>query len=237
MESADDIESFELPINALFPNSDKRTYYFNEDSIVQDMIDMIVKDSTIRVPEDRNVKILYHGKVLDDNSRFRDVERDLSSFTVNVLYRREFIQEGEKDNGGEELRGFDRLVRMNYTQEEIDDIRRRFHSLHGSTEFNDESRLEAEEEWLPTIFNSDNPLEALRPAGSRRQRVRYVHIDPEEPSRWLGFFLSMFIGSIFGILSLLIIFSSYRDKYVVFGVLCGLIINLFLKYALKIAVI
>lgn len=54
-----------------------------------------------------------------------------------------------------DLRGFDRLTRMNYTPEQIAEIRRSFHTMQGSLNASHEAQLEAEEEWFPVIFNNN----------------------------------------------------------------------------------
>lgn len=54
-----------------------------------------------------------------------------------------------------DLRGFDRLTRMNYTPEQIAEIRRSFHTMQGSLNASPEAQIEAEEEWFPVIFNTN----------------------------------------------------------------------------------
>ncbi|OHT01457.1 hypothetical protein TRFO_31723 [Tritrichomonas foetus] len=65
--------------------------------------------------------------------------------------------ESQNDDSGE-LRGFDRLLIMNYTREQIARIRRQFHQMTNTVGEPAEQQLAHEDEWFPALFNNDEPL-------------------------------------------------------------------------------
>lgn len=162
-------------IHALFPTGDRKDYEIQNTTTVQDLVQMIKDDDSIQKPENRTIAIIYHGKILQPVDILSKID-NLTEYTVHVFYRQISSKPSRKQknsNQGSEsnadavnadddderldsdLRGFDRLTRMNYTQDQIDTIRRHFHSLQGTTNSSPEEQIEAEEEWFPVIFNTN----------------------------------------------------------------------------------
>lgn len=83
-----------------------------------------------------------------------------------------------------DLRGFDRLTRMNYSPEQIAEIRRSFHTMQGDSNSSPEAQIEAEEEWFPVIFNT-NVVDG-EAAGAARILLGIangIHPDANAPTR------------------------------------------------------
>ncbi|OHT13672.1 hypothetical protein TRFO_16105 [Tritrichomonas foetus] len=160
MSSGDLVKDMkEFTINAMFTDGSKRTYSIKRSFTVSDLISNISNDETVTIPPDRTVAIIYRGRILKPTDIWSAIETNLDDFSVQVCFR--VSQTASQRPQIQELRGFDRLQRMNYTSEQIAEIRQNFHQMHGTVNDPAESRLDAEDEWFPVIFNQENPLDAF----------------------------------------------------------------------------
>jgi len=218
-----------LSVNAMFPSGLKKKYDLDFGSTVEDLISAILSDRSVEKPPDRTVCLLYHGKILGNNEMLSKIDT-IDGFTVSVLFRAtNKVQLSQSTL--QEPRGFDRLQRMNYTPQQIAEIRCQFHLLRGSASENEEDRIEAEDEWFPVIFNSENPLESLQatlPAVQAPMPRIEMHQNDQE-STWTTFIIAFVLGIIFGPASFLFLLVALQDRPGIFGILFGIIVHYFLQ--------
>ncbi|OHT15858.1 hypothetical protein TRFO_13684 [Tritrichomonas foetus] len=147
-------------LHVLFPTGNRADYSITKMTTVSDLIKQITEDETIQKPENRTIALIYHGRILQPTEVISKID-SLDEFTIHVFYRQ--IQRPTTQEPLEsDLRGFDRLTRMNYTADQIADFRRSFHTMHGSLNSPREEQIEAEEEWIPVIFNNETALVDLQ---------------------------------------------------------------------------
>ncbi|EAX85836.1 hypothetical protein TVAG_132450 [Trichomonas vaginalis G3] len=234
-----DPHDMDICVTAVFPDGTKKVYNFDNNDTVDHMMKLIKNDPSIQIPSGRNLCIMYQAKMLKDSQKFAEIS-DLPAFSVIIMFRMNQADiHLDSSNNTTELRGFDRLTRMNYTQEQIEEIRQHFHEMRGGLDDADEQKYEAEEEWLPVIFNCDNPLDAFETLDAQRPRRRRHHtheqrvetVDQVSPSAISTFIFAVAIGIIFGPLSLICFFFSFQDLPGFIGIISGALIH-FLLFAL-----
>jgi hypothetical protein len=143
-----------LPVvHVLLPTGTRVTYEVTKSTTVTDLIDIIKSDSNVAKPPNRVICIIYHGHVLTGGEQIAQLDT-LEEFTLHLCFRGGAYAAGDP---AIELRGFDRLARMNYSPDQIAEVRRDFHATHGSARASPEEQIETEEEWFPIIFNNDKP--------------------------------------------------------------------------------
>ena len=167
---------------------------------------------------------------LDEAEKVCEID-SLDEFTIHVFYRAVRSPEAPPPPANSELRGFDRLLRMNYSQNEISDLRHRFHSMHGTLDASGDARLELEEEWFPVIFNQENPLEDLRIRRGNNGRENTTPLDPIEeeeiPPSFLQFLTGLTVGVLLGVPALALVTigqvleTRLRDRWFLAGALAG----------------
>lgn len=237
----------DLPISAVFPNGERKTYNFNKNSNVGNLIQNILSDKDINKPKDKSVCIMYHGRILKSTEKFSEID-SIPDYTVSVLFRiNKSAAQAELEELGDEpeLRGFDRLSRMNYTPEQIAEIRHQFHHMRGGLNESHDEQLDAEEEWLPVIFNSENPLETFQTADAERpiqtqnrvrhRRTNYETFHFEQSSFWVNFCIAFILGILFGPFSTLYLLISLRDKAGIFGIIAGIGVHYLLSAVFNIS--
>ena len=149
-------------IYVLFPTGNRMEYSITKMTTVSDLINMINQDEKVEVPANRVIALIYHGRILQPTEVISKIDT-LDEFTIHVFYRQAQQQATNRDEHLEsDLRGFDRLSRMNYTAEQIAELRQNFHVMHGTLNATQEARMDAEEEWFPIIFNDENPMPTLQ---------------------------------------------------------------------------
>lgn len=121
------------------------------DSMPEFTIHVFFRQTTTRKRGHKHKNEHQNTQSTESNSTTEEV-RDNNADNNNV--------ENEENNDDDDrlasdLRGFDRLARMNYTPEQIAEIRRNFHTMQGSLNSSPEAQIEAEEEWFPVIFNNN----------------------------------------------------------------------------------
>ena len=231
----------EMTINAMFTNGSRYSYTVKSSETVEDLVNQIKEDSRVTKPEDKSIAVIYRGRILNLKDSWSSIET-MNEFAVQIFFR---VHSAAPEAPVQELRGLDRLQRMNYTQEQIDEIRRNFHQMRGTTNESAEARMNAEEEWFPVIFNQENPLDALNinlnintnhNAANQNDNqngefiIQAVMQDESESSPIVELFVGFLLGLIFGILSLMVVLINLRDKYMMVGLLFGILGNLALSY-------
>ncbi|EAX91993.1 hypothetical protein TVAG_001630 [Trichomonas vaginalis G3] len=235
--TSQELHENDFPVNAVFPDGSRKSYNFTRSTTVGDLIKTIQSDSSVVIPKDKSICIIYRGRILKSVEKFSEID-SVPDYTVTILFRlnkSDIIV--DKEDLESELRGFDRLTRMNYTPEQIQEIRLSFHTMRGGLNDTDDQKYEAEEEWLPVIFNSDNPLEAFQAADAERPvqvqntpRHNEVQINTEI-SGTIVFLFALCFGLIFGPFSLLLLFVSFHDVFGIGGLVVGSAINIILYFA------
>jgi hypothetical protein len=214
-----------------------------KETAVSELIHWIREDPKAKKPANRNIVIIYQGRILQPTDILSSIE-SLDEFTVHAFFRAIRLDSPADPDPSVELRGFDRLSRMDYTPEQILEIRQNFHILHGTMEETHEDRLDAEEEWFPVLFNQDNPLQDLLPRRARRPRRNVNPIannreeelpgQPEERALdnfpWLKFICGLIMGLIFGVGSLVFLLIAMQDGPFMFGLFWGACGHYALKY-------
>lgn len=234
-EADNDDSSF--PVNAVLPDGTRKSYNFTKETKIGTLVSMIQNDPSVSVPQDKSICIIYHGRILKSTEKFSEVD-DTPDYTVTVMFRLNKSNEALSNEDLEsELRGFDRLKRMNYTEEQIANIRAHFHLMIGDENMPEDQKNEAEEEWLPAIFNTENPLQAFEAIDAERpvqtQNIPREHGHNIHVSENHFFIFAVVFGLIFGPASLLCLLISFQDVYGVSGILLGTALNLIIYYFFK----
>jgi hypothetical protein len=231
-----------LTLTVLFPTGDRISYDLTKETTVSELIRLIRDDPQAKKPANRNIVIIYQGRILQSTDVLSSVESQ-DEFTVHAFFRAIRVDAPNP----EDLRGFDRLARMNYTPEQIAELRRNFHVLHGTTDGTRDAQLDAEEEWCPVIFNHENPLQDLQlpaPAGRRQRNANpLVNNEGEEEELAVGqgertldnfpslkFVCGMVMGLIFGVGSLVFLLIALQDGPFMLGLFSGTCAHYALKY-------
>jgi uncharacterized ubiquitin-like protein YukD len=183
-----------------------------------------IKDTN---PELKNkcVRLIYKGKVLKDDKNLSDYginadteeeeneneelkalnsENSLKQYVIHCAVSD--ILENEEHNLEPQIHqniGFDRLVGLGLSQEEVDVFRRHFHMLRNTYDMDTEQGRQLEEEWLDS------------------QRAE-VETNNSSISQY-DFLVGLLIGLFGGLISLLFIQSISKKK--VFGLYCGVVLN------------
>lgn len=217
-------------VHLMIPTGGRVTYDVTKDTTISDLIVRIRSDPAISNPPDRTISLIYRGRVLNEAEKVCEID-SLDEFTIHVFYRAVRSPEAPPPPVNSELRGFDRLLRMNYSQNEISDLRHRFHSMHGTLDATGDARLELEEEWFPVIFNQENPLEDLRIRRGNDGRENTTPLDPIEeeeiPPSFLQFLTGLTVGVLLGVPALALVAigqvleTRLRDRWFLAGALAG----------------
>lgn len=218
-----------LNVTVLFTDGKKINIEIKPLNTVKDLIASIQQDPTIIIPQNANPIILYHGKIINQDEQLGNLE-SMDEFTVHCFFKVIKLEEDhEKKNSIElDLRGFDRLQRLNYSREQIDRIRTNFRNIQQNEgEINEEEQIEIEDEWFPALFTTELPLDSIF------EETDDIDL-PAAPSNlsrpvWnkslLFFALGFFIGYFFGIGSFIFAFLTIRNKKTLVGVLFGSFIH------------
>ena len=221
-------------INILLPNGKKLKFDIDNNLTVGNLIKQIELDSNVIIPQGRQISIIYGGKILENNQILSKIEK-MEEFSVHVFYRplpgNPLITEEIH-----EIKGFDRLLRMNYSREQIEEFRHSFHLLHNSLSEPNNIQVDLEEEWFPVIFNQENPLEALNLPPSPPRNEENDNYDEDQPP-WINFLLGLILGLIFGISSVIFMVISLHNKWLVFGLIAGTTLSLTLSHYLGFSII
>lgn len=146
----------EAEINCIFTNDKKKVYKITTDKTVKDLKDMITSDSSIVANPTQQVVVIFMGKVLEDDREISSYTNGNESVSFQVVVRNYVNNENVQTV---DLKGFDRLTRMEYTEEQIEGMRTEFHRSIGSTNLSEEARTNLEEDWFPVIFSLERPME------------------------------------------------------------------------------
>jgi hypothetical protein len=222
-------------VHILLPTGVRVTYEIAKATTVTDIIDLIKADSNVTKPPNRTICIIYHGHVLSGHEQITQLDT-LDEFTLHLCFRGGAYAASDP---AVELRGFDRLARMNYSPDQIAEVRRDFHVTHGSTHAAPDDQIEMEEEWFPVIFNNENPLQMLRPPPPPRAEnpiAANAEAPPPEDddaftqSPLVRFTFGLIVGAIFGVGSVIFVVWSSQDGVFLLGLGFGIATRLWMQY-------
>jgi hypothetical protein len=176
-------------------------------------------------PDDSSVILLYRGKILDEISLLFDIEPDLPEFTVHCFVR---PCSPSKPEPKADYCGFDRLLSMNYSTEQISRIRENFHTFQGTAlELSGQDRINIEDEWYPALFSTEMPLDFLLSdadgplVGRREGEVR--------TQTWLCVAFGIIMGFYLGVGALVFMALTFRNKKLLSGILLGSVLHYCIK--------
>jgi hypothetical protein len=231
-------------VHVLLPTGARVAYEVTKSTTVADLADLLRCDPAVAKPPNRTICLIYHGRVLAGPEAVAQLDT-LEEFTLHACFR---VGAHAAGDAGAELRGFERLARMGYAPEQIADVRRDFHATHGSARAPPDEQIEIEEEWLPVIFNGENPLQALRPPRAEEPLAPRADADagpdadagtdPEDAlvrSPWLKFAFGLVVGAIFGIGSVIFVVVSSQDGAFLLGLVLGICARFFMQYELDLS--
>ena len=160
----------DLTIHVLLPNGEKITYQVPINETVGYLVNLMKKDEKVEIPHNRIISIIYRGRILGSDEILSHFD-SLREFSVHAFFKIDPSatenEEGTSNNENvefHELRGFDRLRRMNLSADQIAVLRRNFHTLNNTIDSPIDAQIDLEEEWLPTIFNQPDYLAILQQA-------------------------------------------------------------------------
>ncbi|ORX81930.1 hypothetical protein BCR32DRAFT_267976 [Anaeromyces robustus] len=178
--------------------------------------------------KDKYLRLIYNGKVLKDDKTLTDYgivadsssseENDNENDELKPLNEENILRqyvihcavsellENEEHNLEPQIQsnlGFDRLVGLGLSQEEVDVFRRHFHILRNTYDMNTEQGRQLEEEWLDSQRDD---------TGNNNNMVSQY-----------DFLIGLLIGLFGGLISLLFVQSISKKK--VFGLYCGALLN------------
>jgi hypothetical protein len=226
-------------VKILLPTGDRIPFEITSTTTVSDLTDSLSRDPRHFVPPNRSVVLIYHGRILQSNDLLSSLD-SLPEFTIHALFR-PISGPTAFEGDASELRGFDRLARMNYSAAEIARLRDNFHTMQGTVHANREAQIEAEDEWFPVIFNNENPIQNLQLPVVRQPVVeqgrREAEVEEEEPYTldrypWAKFALGLFLGTFFGPAAVIFMLMPRSDRVFFAGLFLGASFQFVIKWFL-----
>lgn len=225
-------DSTPYSVRCLFQTGTSVACSVGADARVGDLIDRLEASPGVTVPDGCRTALIYRGKFLDRSERLSSVE-PMREFSVQVFFRAAKQPQAQQSEEPRELRGFDRLTRMNFTAEQIRQIRANFHQMNGSAGQSAEERLDLEEEWFPVIFNQENPIDILNAnlgtagaEGINNQEEELENGDTFDtlPS-WIHLLIGFGLGSVFGFVAIIVVFAGMRHRFMLIGMVLGILMH------------
>jgi hypothetical protein len=222
-------------VRVIIPTGDRIPFTLTPSTTVSDLADWVIQDPRNLVPPNRTVLFIYHGRILQASEFVSNLDT-MSEFTVHALFR-PIAPQAAVEAGTNDLRGFDRLSRMNYTPAEIAQLRDNFHTMQGTTQANREAQIETEEEWFPVIFNNENPVQNLQLPVAVNATVPPDQMEEEVPYTldqypWIKLMLGVFLGTFFGVSAVIFMLMPRSDRTFFMGLFLGVGFNLLIKWYL-----
>ena len=213
-----------LHVSVIFTNGKRAEFSVDSSMKVQDFLDLIKKDQSIDDKPNSTISILYHGKIVDTGQILGDLD-SMDEFSVHCFFRTIKNTNKSQELDDLDLKGFDRLQRMNYTTEQIATIRQNFRSLQGINQQNEDEMLEIEDEWFPALFSEELPLD---PFLDDMEEIEIEHTQTRNgrsASLWnmfqICFLCGFLLGYLLGAGALLFMFLTVRNKKLLFGIFIG----------------
>lgn len=208
-------------ITVLFQTGVRYVYEIDATSTVKDLISMIHRDERIEKPRHKRICLLYHGRILPHHTTISEIDTQ-PEFTMHCFFR-EKARSRRRLRSQPELRGFDRLTRLNFSPANIEQIRQQFHQMSGSTNRSHDDQLEIEEEWFPAIFNNiDDPLSPFHLRNRDDEQPLVVETNTSDEPFFVQFIVGAAIGFFVGIPSLIFIPCFIQKSNFLLGMSFGI---------------
>lgn len=214
-----------LNITILLQDGKKKAVSLPATEAISSLISNIQNDPSIQVPPNTYPVILYHGKIADPASVIGNLET-MDDFTVHCFFKIKKAEEEQRKASlvDLDLRGFDRLQRLNYSQQQIERIRANFRLIHQEEDLSDSDQIEVEDEWFTALFAADLSLDTIDEDTEEIDPITPNNVRPR-PAIWKKNFLLLFLGFILGyflgIGSLIFGVLTIRSKRTLFGIFIG----------------
>jgi hypothetical protein len=196
-----------LSITVVLSTGARHLFKLTRSHSISDLITALEADPAVEHPPSSTPVVIYRGRLLDPSAILASLD-PTPEFAVLVFFRLEGVPITSPDN----LEGFDRLLRMDYSELEIANIRAEFHRLHGTDAAPLAAQVDAEDEWFPALFGTG--------------RIGRIHGDGSELPPWRLFFLfalAFLSALLFGPISLVVLFLSCPSRASAAGLVLGLI--------------
>jgi hypothetical protein len=206
-------DSDTVTVTAAMSTGLRRTIACPMSALVSDLISALESDSAVSRPPDSTTVIFYRGRVLDPQESLASLGAP-GELSVLAFFR----LPSDPPVSPDALEGFDRLLRMDYSEGEIASIRAEFHAVRGAEEEPPRVQAAAEEEWFTALFGGAGAGAAFL-ATPRAGEAR-------ELSLWTVIFLfvtAFFSALCFGPVAFLVLFFSCSRRASVFGLMLGLL--------------
>ena len=253
----------DLLVHVLLPKGESLSYEVPHGENVEYLINLMKNDEKVKIPKNKNVVIIYRGKILSPTDVLSSFDK-MTEFSVHAFFKIDPNYRPEEETAESEHisepRGFDRLVRMNYSPEQIQNIRINFHTVHNSLNESPEARIDLEEEWFPVIFNQQDYSEILRqvdanPADINPQdspannNANNNNVRPEQPllnnnndeeyemdaiigeKPWLVSAIGFVFGLVLGLSPMIFILIFCRPKWFRIGLVFGVVFHILIVYS------
>lgn len=226
-------------VTILLQNGTSFLFQIPKNNTVLELKKLIEQSDNIEIPEGKTTKLLYLGHVLDDASKFSDIQKSSSDeFTVHCFFKQPISdthsENSLSDQNVEEPHGFDRLSQMNYTQQQIIAIRQQFHRMLNSNHLTPEQQIDVEEEWLPALFNSNETAFGIFSQTNRREdELPLFNQQMHHRGTSTNLFIGFCIGIIFGYGIFLIFPLFIHERKLITGIIFGIL----LRYTSKLMIL
>lgn len=154
------MSSGDLTITVLFQNGARSVHTVSRRETVASLIDRLKSDPNFQSKPDQVPRLLFLGRILQPNNILSSLS-DSSEFTVQCIAQRQPDQ-NKQECESEPAKGFDRLLRVGYTSEQIAELRSAFHTVSQTSALSHEAQLDLEDEWVPALALEGSPTSALR---------------------------------------------------------------------------
>jgi len=215
-------------VTFFYPNGYKDHIELADTLLICQIIDQLLVKNAEMIPKEHSPRLIYKGRILSGNESLNSLEME-EEFTIHVFFQIKSQNSDPIDII--ELRGFQRLFRMNFTAERIEMLQYIFHERYGSLDRSEEERILLEDEWFPILFNqiiNNDNLDAFE-IPNNNENTQDINDSP-----YISFVLGTFLGLIFGLASLSFSIIFYQNKWILFGQGFGTLINVSILFYLGI---
>jgi hypothetical protein len=222
-------------VNVLLPTNERISFDITPATTVSELANFVSCDPRNFVPADRVVVLIYRGRILQPQEIVCELDT-IAGFTVHALFRPAHRPIPPPASPDADLRGFDRLLRMNYAPAQIAQLRDNFHVMRGTVNAPRQAQIDAEEEWFPVIFAGENAVQNLQPPPPADPNAPLLQNQAEEAPYmvdrypWAKLVLGIFLGTVFGIGSIIFMLMPRSDSIFFMGLFLGTCVNFLIKW-------
>ena len=211
-----------ISIPSAFSTGVTKEFLVNREDNVSTLRTMILSDPTLNITTEK-IMLIYHGKVLSDNTKIVEIDPDLDYFCINC-----FVLQKQ----GNAFNPKNKEEQTNSRIEDSTSIPDGIVDIFWNSDNNGESSSDdnSDSEWLPSIFTDELPLDHFFDSDEFENNNHNGDQTLRRNSRkqvLMFFFIGIFIGYCFGIGALLFAILTFRKKILMCGILIGSCIHYF----------